>query len=121
MLSNLIADAIHVQTAINNIIICVIHALWSVCISNFLSTILPSAVNVNLSNPITCLNRYFSLVRVSIGLDRFHCIIEIFLSVSLTLVNRLHIYVPSHMAEISLTVMLSIEQTNILYQCTVDG
>ena len=33
----------------------------------------PSAVNVNLSNPITCLNRYFSLVRMSIGLDRFHC------------------------------------------------
>ena len=34
------------------------------------------AVNVNLSNPITCLNRYFSLVRMSISLDRFHCIKE---------------------------------------------
>ena len=37
------------------------------------------AVNVYLSNPITCLifilclNRYFSYVRMSIGLDRFHC------------------------------------------------
>ena len=35
---------------------------------------LPNAVNVNLSNPITCQNRYFSLVRISIGIDRFHCI-----------------------------------------------
>ena len=37
---------------------------------------MPSAVNVNLSNPITCLNRYFSLVRMSIGLDKFHCILH---------------------------------------------
>ena len=40
----------------------------------FVLTMFPSAVNVNLSIPITCLNRYFSLVRMSIGLDRFHCI-----------------------------------------------
>ena len=31
MLSNLIAEAIHIKTTINNII----HALWSVGISNF--------------------------------------------------------------------------------------
>ena len=34
MLSNLIADAMHVQTTINNIIINIINALWSVGISN---------------------------------------------------------------------------------------
>ena len=36
------------------------------------------AVNVYLSNPITCLNRNFSLVRMSIGLDRFHCTSHVF-------------------------------------------
>ena len=35
MLSNLIAYAIHVQTIINNIIINIFYALWSVGISNF--------------------------------------------------------------------------------------
>ena len=34
-------------------------------------------VNVNLPNPITCLNRSFPLVPLSIGLDRFHCIVVI--------------------------------------------
>ena len=35
MLINLIADAIHIQTTINNININIINALWRVGISNF--------------------------------------------------------------------------------------
>ena len=35
MLSNLIADAIHVQMTINNIIISIFNTLWSVGFSSF--------------------------------------------------------------------------------------
>ena len=59
---------------------------------------LPSAVNVNLYNPITCLNRYFSLVRMSIGLDRFRCI---FFSQRRAIIN-IHVSYDSHLFEVKM-------------------